>query len=76
MWRRVTAAAALSAAAVALPAVAAPPRAAAHGHDTPGMCNGRSDANLALNAKATRSGRATAKYILNLRTDAVGAPTT
>lgn len=37
----------------------------------PGMCNGRHDANVLINAHANRPD----KYILNLETDAAGNPT-
>lgn len=39
----------------------------------PGMCNGRSDANVVLNAHANGQFRAP-KYILNIATDASGQP--
>jgi hypothetical protein len=39
----------------------------------PGMCNGRTDANVQINAMA--NGRSTIKYVLNIETDAAGQPT-
>lgn len=41
----------------------------AEGSKLPGMCNGRSDANVVLNAHAQEP-----KYILNISTDAIGVP--
>ena len=40
----------------------------------PGMCNGRSDANVVLNAHANGKPSEVPKYILNLWTDASGHP--
>lgn len=78
MWKRIALPAvvlALTAALAALSVTVSVPGAAAQGHELPGMCNGRSDPNVVLNAKATGSGPAAPKYILNLETDALGAPT-
>jgi|GEM_PF-2308251 len=48
---------------------------AAEGHQMPGMCNGRSDANVVLNAHANGSRAAgVPKYILNLSSDDAGQP--
>jgi hypothetical protein len=44
--------------------------AAAEGDQLPGMCNGRSDANVVVNALA----RGDTKYVLNALTDATGTP--
>lgn len=48
--------------------------ASAEGTALPGMCNGRTDANVVLNAHANGQLRAP-KYILNISTDASGHPT-
>lgn len=48
----------------------------AEGQPLPGMCNGQSDPNVALNAHANGSRQAgVPKYILNLSTDELGDPT-
>jgi hypothetical protein len=49
----------------------APP---AVGEALPGMCNGRSDANVVLTAHANGRPSSVPKYILNLSTDGVGHP--
>jgi len=43
---------------------------AAEGPELPGMCNGRTDSNVVVNAHAN----STVKYILNVSTDAAGVP--
>lgn len=57
-------------AAVLGPTSVAVSTAAAEGHQLPGMCNGRSDANVAVNALA----RGDTKYVLNISTDTTGTP--
>lgn len=48
--------------------------ASAEGPELPGMCNGRSDANVVLIAHANGKPSEVPKYILNLYTDATGKP--
>lgn len=43
--------------------------------ELPGMCNGRTDANLVLTAHANGRPSTVPKYILNVSTDANGSPT-
>ncbi len=52
-----------------------PPTAVAAEHQLPGMCNGRTDPNVVLNAHANGQPSAVPKYILNLSTDGAGKPT-
>jgi hypothetical protein len=59
------------AAAVSTTMLAAPAAVAAGDTGLPGMCSGRSDPSMTLNAHA----RGSLKYILNLETDGSGAPT-
>lgn len=57
-------------AAVSTPLLAAPAAVAAGDSGQPGMCSGRSDPLMTLNAHAN----GTPKFVLNLETDAAGAP--
>jgi hypothetical protein len=59
------------AAAASTTLLAAPAAVAAGDNGLPGMCSGRSDPSMTLNAHANTS----MKFILNLETDAVGDPT-
>jgi hypothetical protein len=43
-------------------------------HQEPGMCNGRTDSNVGVNAHANGRPSEVPKYILNLSTDDLGAP--
>jgi hypothetical protein len=64
-----------AAVALALVALVSPAASAASaGHTEPGMCNGRSDPNLFVTAKANGSGTAVPKYVLNLSTNDRGQP--
>lgn len=58
--------------AVVVPVAVASPAPASE--EVPGMCTGRSDANVVLNALARASGAAP-KFILNVSTDPTGEPT-
>jgi hypothetical protein len=62
----------LAAAAVAALAATDGPAVAADGQEVP-MCNGRSDPNLVVIAHANRGSKP--KFVLNVATDASGAPT-
>ncbi len=59
------------AAAASTTLLAAPAAVAAGDTGLPGMCSGRSDPGMTLNAHANGS----TKFVLNLETDATGAPT-
>jgi hypothetical protein len=51
------------------------PASTAHAqHELPGICNGRSDPNVGVNAHANGRSGEEPKYILNLFTDDLGAP--